>query len=292
MTSPAPIPRGARLPQRTVWINGRLCDPASAMLSVFDRGARDGEGLLETLRVHRGIPFDWDRHMERLVLSAAELGFPVPPAPRALRTAMDEVLAANRLSDAAVRITVTRGIPGGRPTRTGAWVEAQAISERLWNGARTGKARAVLSKVPFEPGHLGRHKTSNRLAYALAREEARAARADEALLVSPDGWLLEGTTSNVFVVLHHEVVTPPLDHGILPGITRRRVIEVAAGTGTNVIERRVPAAGLAEAAEIFLTNSIQEVVPLVDLGGRALPSRRLADRLAAGFRELVERELG
>ncbi len=139
-----PLPRGTRLPDRTVWLNDRLVRGEDAALSVFDRGARDGGAILETLRTYDGVPFAWDRHMERLVLSAAELGFPVPPAPATLRAAVDQVLAAEGLRDAVVRITVTRGVAGGRPVRTGAWVEAESLGGRLWTGARTAHADFVV----------------------------------------------------------------------------------------------------------------------------------------------------
>ena len=126
-----PLPPGTRLPDRTIWLNDRLVSGEDAALSVFDRGARDGGALFETLRVYDGVPFAWAAHMERLVLSAAELGFPVPAAPDTLRGAVDDVLAAEGLREAVVRITVTRGVPGGRPVRTSAWVEAEALGGRL-----------------------------------------------------------------------------------------------------------------------------------------------------------------
>src|SRR5215831_19442010 len=132
-----PIASTRKLPDRPVWIDGRLVRGDAAAVSVFDRGARDGGGLFETLRVYGGRAFGWERHMERLVLGAAELGFPVPPSPSRLRDAVAEVLDATALSDAVVRITITRGIPGGRPVRTGAWVEAEPLAGRLWAGART-----------------------------------------------------------------------------------------------------------------------------------------------------------
>src|SRR5512146_1380027 len=153
---PLPLPPGARLPDRAVWLNGRLARGEEAALSVFDRGARDGGGIFETLRTYAGRPFAWERHLERLVLSAAELGFPVPPSPSRLREGLDQVLAAGGLGDAVVRITVTRGIAGGRPTRAGAWIEAEPVGGRLWPGARATDpgdggpvgGRAVLSATP------------------------------------------------------------------------------------------------------------------------------------------------
>jgi branched-subunit amino acid aminotransferase/4-amino-4-deoxychorismate lyase len=278
-------PRPVALPARAIWVNGTLCRGGEAALSLFDRGARDGEGLIESLRIEQGRPFRWEQHMERLVLAAAELGFPVPPSPVVLRGAVEQVLAAESLLDAAVRITVTRGVPGGRPTRTGAWVEAQPIAARLWAGTRSGSASAAFSRTPFHPGPLGRYKTTSRLAYAMASEEARAARVDEALLVSHDDHVLEGATSNVFAVIQGVILTTPLARGILPGIARAATLELCARLELEAREGDLTRAALAGADEVFLTNSFQEVVPLAVLQGRALPSQDLGIRLRTAYRE-------
>jgi len=273
----APPPR---MPDRAVWINGRIVRDGDATLSLFDRGARDGEGLFESVRVEGGRPRAWRRHLERMVLSAAELGFPVPPSPPVLEAALGEVLAANDLADAAARVTVTRGVAGSRPTRAGCWIEAEPLQGRLWRGTRTGDASAVLSRVPFAPGPLGRHKTTSRIAYHLAREEARAADADEALLVSAAGELLEGAVSNVFVVFGDEVLTPDVAQGILPGITRAQTIEACRVLGIPVRETRIPRALAVAADEMFVTNALQGVVPLARVEGRALRSREVGERIA------------
>jgi len=294
-----PLPPGTRLPDRALWLNGRLVRGDEAALSVFDRGARDGGGLFETLRIYAGRPFAWERHMERLVLSAAELGFPVPPSPIRLRKALDQVLEACGLSDAVVRITVTRGIPGGRPVRTGAWLEAEPVAGRLWPGARRldpedggpAGARAVLSRRPFIPGMLGRHKTTSRLAWDLAREEARAAGADEVLLVSPDAEVLEGSASNVFVVrAGGDVFTPPLAADVLPGVTRGVVLELCDRLGIISHQGPVPLEMLRWATEAFLTNSVQELLPLAEIAGRPVPEREVTLRLLAAYRERVAEE--
>lgn len=257
------------------------------MLSLFDRGARDGEGLYETVRVYRGRPFLWEHHMERLVLSAAVLGFPVPASPVTLRQALDQLLAAEMLDDAVVRMTVTRGIPGGRPTRTGAWMEVEPVAARLWRGTKAGAARVIVSKRPFEPGPLGPHKTTSRLAYRLASEEARGARADETLLVSPAGQVLEGAVSNVFAVTGGEVHTPPLAAGILPGITRAVVLRLCITAGIPTREQPITLTELRGADEIFLTNSVQEVVPVGVLEGRTLRAPEVGPRLLEAYRAEV-----
>ena len=178
---------------------------------------------------------------------------------------------------------------------TSAWVEAEALGGRLWAGTRTPHpdggplgARAIRSHVPFSPGWLGRHKTTSRLAWDLAREEARAADADEALLISPAGELLEGAASNVFVVRADGVlVTPPLTADVLPGVTRGLTLAAARALGIAVLETPVRADELATAREVFVTNSVQEVLPLRSLDGRPLPDRTLGMRLLAAHRERV-----
>jgi branched-chain amino acid aminotransferase len=281
--------RPPRLPERALWVDGAIVRGELATISLFDRGARDGEGIFETLRIYDRHPFQWRRHLERLVLAAAELGFPVPPHPAHLREALGALLDAQALRDAVARITVTRGIPGGRPTRTGCWIELEPLGARLWSGAHRGRASAIFSRRAFEPGPLGRYKTTSRLAYHLAREEARAAGVDEAVLVSGAGEALEGAVSNLFAVIGGVVITPPLERGILPGLTRAFVLGACAGLGLPSREERLDRSRLAEAGEVFLTNSVQQVVPLATLAGRALPARALGDRLGEAYRAAVER---
>ena len=275
---------------RWAWIDGRIEPALSATLPFLDRGARDGEGLFETLRLYGRRPFAWERHLERLVVSAAELGFPVAPSPTLLADALAQILEANQLDDAVARITMTRGAPGRRPTRCGVWVEVEPLSGRLWRGPRSGGAKVVLSRQPFAPGILGRHKTTSRLAYHLAREEARSAGADEALLFDPGGALLEGAVSSVFVVSGSQVSTPPLRLGILPGITRAIVLELCASLGIPAAEASITAAELERADEVFLVNSVQEVVPVAHLESAPVRGQAVGLRLAAAYRDRVRSE--
>ena len=282
-----PLPPGARQPDTPIWANGRIVRGDEAATSLFDRGTRDGGGIFETLRVYDGRPFAWQRHLERLVLAAAELGFPVPPRPSAMRDAIGELLDMQTLRDAVVRITVTRGIAGGRPTRAGAWIDAQPLQSRLWRGTRSGDAAAIVSPLVFDLGWMGAYKTTSRMAWDLAREQAIAIGADEALLVSSTGELLEGSASNVFVVRDGEVLTPPLSSRILPGVTRAIVLQLCAELGIPARECALQAAGLRQCESLFVTNSVQEVLPVATLDGRALPSRDVPQRLLAAYREHV-----
>jgi len=277
--------------QRTVaWIDGRLREPAEVPLA--DRAARGGEGLFETIRVERGEPLYWDRHMERLVISAAELGFPVPPPPAALRQALGDVLAQAELADAqaAARITVTRGEPGRRPGHPGVWVEAQPLENRRWPGARTQSARVVFSRRVFEAGFLARYKTTSRLAYEICREEARAAHADEVLLVDAQDRVLEGSSSSVFAVIGGRLLTPPLSLPLLPGIARAVTLERARALGIEAAEAELTREQLMHADELMVTNALQQIVPVGRLGSRELPSRAIGLRLAASYGTAEARE--
>jgi branched-subunit amino acid aminotransferase/4-amino-4-deoxychorismate lyase len=276
--------------RRVFWIDGRLAGGDPPSISLLDRGARDGEGLFETIRVEGRRPLDLERHLERLVISAAELGFPVPPAPETLSRALIDVIEAAGFDDAAARITITRGVPGGHPPRCGVWIEAEPLAGRLWRGTRAGGAAAIVASSRHRPGPLAGHKTTSRLAYHLARDEARAARADDALLVDPHGQVLEGSVSNVFVVtVAGVVVTPPSEGGILPGLARARVIRLCEALGTPVEERPLTLEELLDAEEAFLTNVIQQVVPLVRVGERELSRRERSLALLEAYRVDVAR---
>ena len=137
---------------------------------------------------------------------------------------------------------------------------------------------AIFSRRAFHPGSLGRHKTTSRLTYHLARDEARAAGADEALLVTAEGAALEGASSNLFVVIGGEVLTPPLSAGILPGITRALVLSACAELGIPARECALPREQVVGADEVFLTSSVQEVVPLSRVDGREIPGPSVGAR--------------
>ena len=279
--------RGAKAPDRVVWIDGELLRGEAARVSLFDRGAHDGGAIFETFRVHDGHPFLWPKHLERMVLAAAELGFPVPPSPLALRTALDAALEANALSDAVARITVTRGIAGGRPTRTGCWVEVEPVGGRLWRGTRTGEGSVILSKRPFAPGVLGAYKTTSRLAYHLAFEEARAAGADETILLTHQGEVLEGSASNLFLHIDGEIATPSHHTGILAGITRAFALQACYDLGYRLRTSAMWRDELAIADEVFLTNAVQGIVSITRVGGRAVKTGGVAAQLREALAEAI-----
>jgi branched-subunit amino acid aminotransferase/4-amino-4-deoxychorismate lyase len=268
-----------------VWVDGRL-GPGERLLH------REGEaelGLFETLRIENRQPILWNRHMERLAASSLELGFQRPPPSLELAHGLEQLLAARDLVDAAARVTMMRGAEGRSGPGPQCWIEAQALEPRIWPGARSGAARAIFATRPHEPGPLARHKTTSRDPYQLASEDARAAGTDEALLVTPHGDVLEGAISNLFAVIGGEVVTTPVSAGILPGIVRAAVLTLCGELGLAVQERVVAREDLLNAEELFVTNSIQEIVPIAELAGQPIPSQTTGLKLKRLFRASLVR---
>jgi len=280
-----------RLPA-CVYVNGDLVAGGDAVVSVFDRGLLYGDGLFETVRVYGGRPFALADHLERLRRSAAMLGFAVPRLPwqRVVRSLLDRNgLAA---ADAWVRVIVTRGSgwpnlrPPPRPRPT-VIVVAAAIDPALRRAQRRGVRVHLL---PFaREGFLSEHKLLDYVPALLGKRFAARHDAYEGLYVNAEGLVTEGTTSNVFVWERSVLVTPPVT-GILPGVTRRLVTEVAASVGVAVEERPLPARRVLRAREAFLTSSVAEIVPIVQVDAQVVGTGQPGARtrqLQARYREVT-----
>ena len=275
----------------TVWMNGALTPLEDAAVSPLDHGLVVGDGVFETLRVYRGIPFAWTRHYARLRASAAGLGL-VAPEEHELRAATEAVLAANDLREARLRITVTGGPapPGSR--RAPVPPTAIVVGFQLEPTAPT----AAVMIVPWtrnEGGALAGLKT---ISYAenvraLAYVEERGA--NEAIFANTKGNLCEATGSNVFLVLDGTCCTPPLSAGCLNGVTRQLLLEVGREIGIAIEERDVPVGALRRADEAFVSSSVREAQPIASVDGIALPAAPgpITSRLAVAFTELTRRDL-
>ncbi len=280
-----------RLPA-CVYVNGDLVAGGDAVVSVFDRGLFYGDGLFETLRVYDGRPFALAAHIDRLRRSAALLGFPVPRRPwqRIVRSLLDRNGLGS--ADAWVRVILTRGTswpnlrPPPRPRPT-VIVVAAAIDPVLRQAQRRGVRVHLL---PFaREGFLSEHKLLDYVPALLGKRLAARRDAYEGLYVNAEGLVTEGTTSNVFVWKRNRLVTPPVT-GILPGVTRRLVAEVAASVGVSVEERPLPVRHLLAAREAFLTSSVAEIVPIVRVDAQVVGSGRVGSRtrqLQARYREIT-----
>jgi len=274
-----------------VYLNGELVEAERAVLPALDRGLLYGYGLFETMRSYGGRVFRLAEHYRRLEAGADLLAMPVPLTLGALEEAVDATLARNALPDARLRLTVTAGpeVGGG----SSVVLLAREVTEYPPELRRRGMAAVVSGVRRNETSPLARVKSLNCLDNLLAREEARRSSAGEALLLNSHGFIAEGATSNVFLVRDGALLTPAVEAGALPGITRQTVLELAGEGGVAVEEAQVSQDVIAAADEAFLTNSVMEVMPLVSVGGRPVGTGRpgpLTERLAALYRDLVARE--
>jgi len=280
--------------EQLVYLNGEILPRGSARISPFDHGFLYGYALFETMRARGGRIFRLRRHLERLAGSAGLLGLPLGLD---LKNACYDTLEANGLEDARVRLTVSIGEGDGVPDPPANPVPTVFILATAYNPPPADKYRegfkAVLSKIRQNSmSPVARLKSVNYLNNVLARREAKAAGADEALLLNERGLLCEGSTSNIFLVSRGVLVTPDVDSGCLPGITRQAVLELAARMGTGIDQREVQPEELFRADEAFLTNSLLGLMPLRDIDGKPIGerSRVLTEKLTAAYNDLVHRE--
>ena len=272
-----------------LWLDGQLVPAGEARVSPFDHGLLVGDGVFETLRVYDGVPFAWTRHHRRLERSADGLGLTAPSS-QELRAAVDAVLAANRLTDGRVRLTVTGGpSPLGSERGDGPpTVIVVAAPATPW------PSTVDVVIVPWsrnENGAVAGLKTTSYAENVRALAYARERDAGEAVFLNTRGELCEATGSNVFVVRDGVVRTPPADAGCLLGVTRALVLELSAEDGMRAEEAVLGPEALHDADEAFLTSSTREVQPIGRVDGRVLPAAPgpASEKLAVLLGELIAR---
>lgn len=290
-----------------VYVNGRISDAAAAAIPVLDHGFLYGEGVYETLRTFHAEPFLFDRHMRRLRKSAQMMALPVPCTDDDMLVRVRETMTAlmarrqgaGSASDAGesyIRILLTRGV-GELSYKIDACltptlviiVKALELPPAVWY--ERGITVALVGIRRNHPQALNPMiKSNNLLNLALAMQEAYVRQADEALMQNQAGELVECSQSNFFLVRDGRVLTPPVSAGLLPGITREYVLEIASELGIPAGEGRLTPADLDSADEAFLTGSTRDIVPIVRVDDRTIGSGQpgeITRRLLAGFKAKV-----
>jgi branched-chain amino acid aminotransferase len=279
-----------------VAIDGEVVDSDEARVSVFDRGFLYGDSVFEVYRTYDGVPFAEREHLERLARSAARIMIPMPASIETLSSEVRATLDAAGEGDWYVRVIVTRGTgpltydptTARGPLRV---IIADPVSVPPAEQYERGIAVALLeASRPTDDARAAGAKASNYLANLLAVHEAKQKGAQEALMLGRDGQILEGASSNLFIVKDGKVRTPEPQPGILVGITRATVMGVAAQEGIEVVEAEVRPDDLYGADEAFLTSSIRVVMPVVSAEGRTIGSGRpgpVTKRLHAAYLRAV-----
>jgi len=276
------------------FLNGNFLPEADAGVPLNDRGFLLGDGLFETIRVAAGRPFRLGQHLERLVRGAEFSKIKLPLPLRDLQKFAGELIRLNGLTDAVLRITLTRG-PGtrgysiqgaDRPTlaMTLHPLPPQPSEEPLQWSLITSSFRIPASDI------LASYKSTSRILNVLARAEAEAQGADEALLLNTNGEATETAGGNLFWIYQDKICTVPTGRGGLPGITRAVVLEICHSLGLETNKRVIKPEMLRNAEGIFVTQSAYGIIPIVSLDGLPVAPSPLVDQLATGYHDLLEHE--
>jgi 4-amino-4-deoxychorismate lyase len=264
-----------------VALNGSIVNASEAVIPVYDHGFLYGIGLFETFRTYGGRPYLLERHMQRLFAGCAALGIRYTPSLERIERLLSELLAANGLKDGYVRLTISAGaaelgLPVSDYEQPSELILVKLLPQVSEAALMSGKELRLLRTRRNTPEGEIRFKSLHYMNNIIAKRELQAAGASsgaEGLMLSGEGWLAEGIVSNLFFARDGVVYTPEIGTGILPGITRERVLELARSSGIETKEGRFGWEQLATADEIWLTNSIQELVPvtaLTDIEGRTI----------------------
>lgn len=240
-------------------MDGHLVPAGSPAIRAEDQGFQLGLAIYDGMLLERGCRFFEAQHLERLEGAARSLGI-TWPTPVPLERALDEyVEALGEEGPLLLRTTVSRGV-GGVPT-----VVISARDVDPWPAP--GVTVSVAEHAKVSASELEQLKSTNRLRNVLAREAAAAAGAWEALLTTEEGELTEGTISNLFCVLDGELITPPVERGLLPGIVRGELLAELGEREMPYSERRIDPDDLARSSEVFLTNTSGRLIPVVEVQG-------------------------
>jgi branched-chain amino acid aminotransferase len=277
-----------------VWVDGTPLPAAEARVSVFDRGFLYGDSAFEVMRTYRKLPFREREHLARLRSSCERLLIPFEAADDMLATEIRRTIAASQLPECNVRVMVTRGVgPMGLDLSEARTPTLLIFALPLHpppasayeHGVGVGLVRAARAT---DGTRASGAKSSNYLGSVMALHEVKQRGAHEALIVGPLGEVIEGATSNVFVVQAGELLTPPIEAGILAGITRRTVMDLAQRLAIPFRETQLHPNDLYQAAEVFITSTVREIVPVVRVDDVQIASGKpgaLTQRLRAAYLE-------
>ncbi|OGO07340.1 MAG: hypothetical protein A2Y61_03595 [Chloroflexi bacterium RBG_13_60_13] len=268
---------------------------SQARLSPFDYGFLYGYGLFETMRAYSGHVFRLEAHLARLRRAAQALDMSLDGIPD-LSKALYDTLEANRLSNARIRLTLSGGPGEPVPDITTCREPTVLITARDYvhhsNSVYRQGFKAIVSSTRRNThSRVSGLKSLNNLDNLLARREAKLAGADEAILLNDQGFIAEGSSTNIFLVSGNILHTPGEDCGILPGVTRAVVLELARSARIKAIEKKVALEEFAAADEAFCTSSLIEIMPITRIGeeaiGPGVPGT-VTEKLTAAYRRLVE----
>lgn len=275
-----------------VYLNGQILPIEKAKISVNDRGFLYGDALIETLRTYKSVPFMLKSHLSRLLESAQILDFKIG-ALEEYKDAVYNLIRANGIEEAVIRITLTRGDSQERnlveiPDRPNLLISMMPLdTEEI---ARSQSGVLAISGEDRRSTY-SKYKTSSMMPSIMAYKQAKDNGAFDIIQIIPRGFVTEASRCNVFVIIDGMILTPPVDNRVLPGVTRKLVIDIAKRNNLKVEEDAVMGQDLATAEEIFLTNSLYEVVPVISLNNKPIADGQkgpITQQIQKAYRTLVD----
>jgi len=262
-----------------IWLNGKIVGERNAKVSVFDRGFMYGDGVFETMRGSHGVVFKLDEHLDRLYGSFKITGIKIPYSEDFLKGQIYKLLKINKFEEAYIRLTVTRGagtvglakIECENPTVV---ITAKRFSPYPAWMYKKGICVKIVKVRQNENSPVSGIKSVSFLNYILARMEAKKIGFDDAIMLNSKNRVSEAAVSNIFLVKRGALITPSPESGILPGITRKVVIESSPRIGIKVKEAAVAPKDIYSADEVFLTNSMMEIMPVIRVDNKIIGSGR------------------
>jgi len=282
------------------FINERKMRESEAAVSIFDRGFLYGDGIFETLRVYGGKVFRLAQHMERMFTNFQRLKISSPLSAEQISANVERLVRDNGVRDGFVRIIATRGVSDfglGTNNVRAPLVVIYAQDYPPPTAERYGKGFSVVISKERANAQSAMEvtKTISRVHHVLAKMEAEEAGVDDAIMMNTNGFLAEGTSSNLFLIKNGEVLTAPVSVGLLPGITRAAIYECCDLLDVPCKEKQLRPEDLFSADEAFLSSTMVELMPVVTVDGKKIGNGKpgaLTKRLHMAFRELARDELG
>jgi branched-chain amino acid aminotransferase len=283
-----------------IYIDGEFYPKSEAKISIYDHGFLYGDGVFEGIRAYNGIVFKLREHIDRLYQSAKAIMLEIPLEKEEMIKAVLETLRKNNLKDAYIRLVVTRGkgdlgLDPRKCSKPTIIIIAEPTIKLVKEEAKEKGITTLISWVRRDPVDGTSHevKSLNYLNSVLAKIEANNAGVDEAIMLTKEGYVSEGVGENIFIVKNGKIFTPPSAAGILPGITREVIIELAKKLGFEVLEKNITPYELFTADEAFFTGTAAEILPIREVNkrkiGKEIPGE-VTKILMKKFEEIRSRE--
>ena len=276
-------------------LNGKIIPDTEGSISTGDRGFLYGDGIFETLRTYNGEPFKLTEHLERMRCSAEKLKISLEYSNAEISETITKLLEKNSVQDAYIRITLSRGEGGSGlqmsdGLRSTILIQVKSFTPYEKELYEKGMSLSVSKHRRSTTSPIYSHKTTNLLTSILLKEEAGSRSAHDSIVLNTDGYVAECIVSNIFMVNSGSVVTPSLDTNILPGITRRTVLDICQNSGIPAREESFKIETLIKAEEVFITNSLMEIMPVSKIDdyqiGKTVPGE-ITQQLMSAYKRLI-----